>query len=114
MSTGTDQSATEGVGGTEEDRCAAVKRTAEAHGAKMRKRAQRERRKAAISAAPPPERCVVFARDGRIRGNTTPSVSVHTLGSTIVQGIVDPQRRHRRQEWFAMGHKMEGLFGEGL
>lgn len=114
MSTGTDQSATEGVGGTEEDRCAAVKRKAEAHGAKMRKRAQRERRKAAISAAPPPERCLVSARDGRIRGNTTPSVSVHTLGSTIVQGIVDPQRHHRRQEWEGLGHKMEGLFGEGL
>ncbi len=114
MLTGTNQSAVEWIGETEEDHARAAKALA----ARTRKRRQRERdqarREAAIAAAPPPERCVVSARDGRIRGNTTPSVSVHTLGSTIVLRIVDPQRHHRRQEWEALGHKMEGLFGKGL
>ena len=114
MSTGTDQSAVDGVGRTEEDRARAAKALA----ARTRKRRQRERdqarREASIAAAPPPDRCVVSPRGDPITGNTTPSVSVHTLGSTIVQGIVDPQRHHRLQEWEALGHKMEGLFGEGL
>ena len=90
MSTGSDHSAVEGVVETEEDRARVATRLA----ARTRKRREHERdrarRKAAIAAAPPPERCVVSARGAPISGNTTRSVSVHTLG-------FDDRTRHRQE-----------------
>ena len=113
MSTGSDQSAMEGVGEIEADSAAAVKRAANAKRKRLQRIRERAKREADIAAAPLPEGCVVSACGAPVSGNTTPSVSVHTLGSTIVQGIVDPRPR-RTKNFIALGRKMEGLFGEGL
>jgi len=114
--TGSNVSVTEGTGGSEEDRAAAVNRAARLLTAAERKARQRKKEREQKMAAPPPERCVISADGGHIRGNTTPSDSVHMPGSAIVTDIV-PRNYYRLHEWEAWkqeGGRLELLFGKHL
>ena len=82
-----------------------------------RQRVSRARKKdAAAAATDPPERCVVSALGGIVSENTTPSQSVHELGSAIVNDLVPKAYHHLPGEWSALARAggMERLFGGNL
>ena len=79
-----------------------------------RQRVSRARKKDAAAAATDPlERCVVSALRGIVSENTTPSQSVHELGSVIVNDLVPKAYHHLPGEWSALAEAggMERLFG---
>ena len=82
-----------------------------------RQRVSRARKKdAAAAASEPLERCVVSALGGIVSENTTPSQSVHELGSAIVNDLVPEDYHHLPVEWSALAGAgdLEHLFGGNL
>lgn len=125
MSTRSDHRVIEGPEGTEEERAAAEKLEAKRRAARQRQAAKRSRdaeKEAAARhtslAVPPPEINLFNANDVRVSGTfaLTPSESVHTMGATVIRGIV--LKRHSLCPGIKVFTKliqpMDGLFGGGL